>query len=68
MKQYRLQLKINLRTLKLANLKVKDCNFAFSEEFRQIYKKEKCKIDTMSQFCIFKKQFNKKLEKSLINL
>ncbi|WP_069099600.1 hypothetical protein [Mesomycoplasma ovipneumoniae] len=35
----------------------------FREEFRQIYKKEKCKIDTKSQFCIFKKQFNKKLPK-----
>ncbi|WP_318051356.1 hypothetical protein [Mesomycoplasma ovipneumoniae] len=35
----------------------------FEEEFRQIYKKEKCKIDTKSQFCIYIKQFNEKVAK-----
>ncbi|ADQ90768.1 Putative uncharacterized protein [Mesomycoplasma hyopneumoniae 168] len=34
----------------------------FTEEFSQIYKKEKCKIDTKSQFWMYMKQFNKKLK------
>ncbi|MXR44789.1 hypothetical protein DR087_03700 [Mycoplasma hyopneumoniae] len=61
-KQYRFTAEDKSKYIKIVKSKgLKIAILDFTEEFSQIYKKEKCKIDTKSHFWMYMKQFNKKL-------